>query len=113
MNKEPFEYNTFRTDDMNDEVLNQFKTDLYELKDNNVELNLNDDGLVKFAQSNNDQLNNLYGNWVIVNGNSIKQAIKAEQSRTVFLNRFSFDLINGNVLLVPLLDRIYSNSKYI
>ena len=73
MNKEPYEYNIINTDEINDKLLNHFKTTLYELKEDVVELKLtneeeNDEICLALKSENSE----LYGNWIIVNGNCIK-----------------------------------------
>ena len=68
---------------MNDNVLNQFRTTLYELKDNILRLELNEN---ETSRSDFDQFNNLYGNWLLVNENFVKLENKSlkDQSKYCF-----------------------------
>ncbi|CAF0928055.1 unnamed protein product, partial [Brachionus calyciflorus] len=64
--KEPLKYQAIKTDNLNDKVLNQFKSKFYELKDPILDLKLPGD--------NNDESrihkNSLHANWFVINGNS-------------------------------------------
>lgn len=83
MSKEPLKFNTVNTDDLNDKVLNHFKTKLFELNDEIIDLKLQDDE----ETLNNDKtdIEKLHGNWLIVNGNQIKSNKQSPNSTSEFI----------------------------
>lgn len=61
---EPLSYQIIKTDDLNDKVLNQFKSKFFELNDPIVELKLREKKLPE------EKEHILHGNWFVVNGSS-------------------------------------------
>lgn len=59
------DYKIIKTDEINDKILNQFKSKFFELNDTVIELNLEE----KDAIEKNENV--LHGNWFVVNGNSV------------------------------------------
>ena len=75
MSKEPYEYSIINSNDIDDKLLNQFKSNFYELKDEIIELKLpNEHGSMRLLEDfcSSEKSNKLYGSWIIVNGNFVK-----------------------------------------
>ena len=62
---------------MNDKVLNCFKTKLFELQEDSLELKIpNDYGEISVEENKFKPAENLHGKWLIVNGNCIQSETK-------------------------------------
>ena len=78
-NKEPFKYNILNSNDFDDKILKNFKTNFFELDNDFVQLNLPDDN----AQNLNNIVDNescyksIHGKWIVVNGNNVKYESKS------------------------------------
>lgn len=59
------DYQCIKTDDINDKVLNQFRSKFFELKDHFVELRLSEKILSEKKE------NFLHGKWFVVTGSSV------------------------------------------
>ena len=65
-----------QTDKLNDKALSQLKTNLFEFKDENLELKLNEEDPISCEQQrvdNESSYNEIHGRWLLVNGNRKKK----------------------------------------
>lgn len=77
------------SDKLNDNALSQLKTSLFEFKDENLELRLEDDEPVTagndYGESRSDlsstSYNEIHGRWLLVNGNKMKKDTANAQSK--------------------------------
>ena len=72
----PMKLQKIQTDKLNDKALNQLKTNLFEFKDENLELKLNEEDPIVCEQqrfADESSYNEIHGRWLLVNGNKLKK----------------------------------------
>lgn len=91
--KSPLKLNRINSDKLNDKALSQLKTSLFELKDENVELSLEEvidtssSTNIILANSQEDAYNDLHGRWLIISGNKLKKEAvhKSSNRKSIWL----------------------------